>query len=59
MLRRFRLHGSGGGPQGEGNKARHSERGGGLHHCRPGRPHRSRLSRDNKNGNVVTNLSNH
>ena len=50
MLRRFRFHGPGGRPQGQGDQTRHTQRDRRLHHSRKGGPHRSRLSWDHSYG---------
>ena len=50
VLRRLRLHGPRGRPQGEGDQEGDPERGCGLHHGGPRRPHGGRLPGDNSNG---------
>ena len=43
MLCGVRLHGSGHGPEEQGDQAGMSQRAGGLHHRHPQRPHRASL----------------
>ena len=50
MLRRVRLHGSCGRPQGQGDKEGHAQRGCGLHHRRQRRPHGGRVPGDHSDG---------
>ena len=53
MLCWVRLYGPCRRSQGQGDQESHLERGGGLHHCRPGGPHRGCLSRNYQNGEEI------